>query len=72
MQVDLDRPQPFLNKKRQKNVKSTKGTKIKNFWVPAISTKKQNRVKTQKTKKYKNVKNVKAHTKTHKNTKNAK
>ena len=28
----------------------------KNTWAPAISTKKQNRVKTQKTKKYKNVK----------------
>ena len=37
----------------------------KHTWAPAISTKKQNRVKTQKTKKYKNIKNVK-------NTKNAK
>ena len=55
MQVDLYRSQPFPNKKRKKY----KSTKIKNTWVPAISTKKQNRVKTQKTKKYKNVKNVK-------------
>ena len=52
MEIDLDRPQPFPNKKR-KNVKSTKNTKIKNTWAPSISTKKQNRVKTQKTKKYK-------------------
>ena len=62
MQVDLDRLQPFPNKKKHKNiknVKSTKSTKIKNTWAPAIITKKQNRVKMQKTKKYKIVKNVK-------------
>ena len=39
--------------KNVKNLKSTKSTKIKNTWAPAISTKKQNRVKTQKTKKHK-------------------
>ena len=37
-----------------------KSTKIKiNIWAPAISTKKQNRVKTQKTKSTKKCKNVK-------------
>ena len=54
MQVDLDRPQPFPNKKSTKVQKFKK----KNTWATAISTKKQNRVKTQKTKKYKNVQNV--------------
>ena len=63
MQVNFDRPQPFLNKKRKKckkNHKKYKSTKIKNkTWAPAISTEKQNKVKSQKTKKYKKPENVK-------------
>ena len=58
MQVDLDRTQPFPNKKRKKH-KKPKKNKIKNSWAPGISTKKQNRVKAQKAKNYKNAKNVK-------------
>ena len=49
--------QKYKKCKKHKNYKSTKIKK--NTWAPAISTKKQNRVKTQKTNNTKMLKNVK-------------